>query len=249
MNTREQYRFDDFTTSNYVKLLQLTKERYPFHSYAEAKTLDRYVVWRHDVDLSPHRALALARIEANAGVRSTYFLNFHSEFYNLLEKSVMSMVHDIAAMGHHIGLHFDHVAYGVEDLDSAEPLMDRERTLLSSTFGVPVDVFSFHYTNTFSRLADMEMCAGMQNATSRHFRERAAYCSDSTGIWRFERLEDVLLSGEQQRIQVLTHPELWQDEAMSPAMRYKRCVYGRADSVWSWINAFLAEGGHLLVED
>ena len=39
-------------------------------------------LWRHDVDYSPHRALALAKLEAAKGISATYFFQRRSAFYN-----------------------------------------------------------------------------------------------------------------------------------------------------------------------
>ena len=54
------------------------------------------------------------------------------------------------------------------------------------------------------------------------------YVSDSNGYWRFERLPEVLAAGAHERLHVLTHPEWWQEEAMSPRERILRCIAGRA---------------------
>ena len=69
------------------------------------------MLWRHDVDISVHRALALARIEADLGVRATYFFTLHSSFYNLLEPAVAARARELLALGHWLGVHFDVAAY------------------------------------------------------------------------------------------------------------------------------------------
>ena len=45
-----------------------------------------HVLWRHDVDVSVHRALGARAHRGRAGVRSTWFLSLHSPFYSLLER-------------------------------------------------------------------------------------------------------------------------------------------------------------------
>jgi hypothetical protein len=57
-----------------------------------------------------------------------------------------------------------------------------------------------------------------------------AYCSDSNGYWRFRRLYDVLNEKKDYRLQVLTHPEWWQEKPMPARQRFFRCVYGRANA-------------------
>ena len=51
---------------------------------------------------------SLAKIENELGVKATYFLKLHSEFYNLFEKSIFEKVLKIIEFGHNIGLHFEH---------------------------------------------------------------------------------------------------------------------------------------------
>ncbi len=239
--------YADFTMADYERLLYLALGKYQFCSFNDFRNKDSFIIWRHDVDMSPHRAAAFAKIEYQLGVRATYFINLHSDYYNLFEQQTGEIIREIVRLGHHIGLHFDHLACRSESYADATKVMLKERKLLESYFETPIRSFSFHLTNDFSFNADKETYAGMQNATSRYFREQVKYCSDSTGVWRYDRLEDVLLSGEHKRLQVLTHPCMWQDSPMSPRDRYKRCIYGRADSNWKRTQELLAEFGQKLV--
>ena len=65
------YHFEDFTTENYARLLDIAKERFLFINYNEIVDNVRFVVWRHDIDVAPHRALDLAKIEYEKNVKST----------------------------------------------------------------------------------------------------------------------------------------------------------------------------------
>jgi hypothetical protein len=51
------------------------------------------------------------------------------------------------------------------------------------------------------------------------FQSEIGYCSDSNGYWRFDRLYDVIKSKKYKKLQVLTHPEWWQEEVRSPKER------------------------------
>ena len=101
----KQYNFSDFTEKHYVTLIKLAKKKYLFEPFT-TKTDEPHVLWRHDIDSSVHRALKLAKIEKKLGVKSTYFLRLHSEWYNLFEKEVYDKINDIIKLGHYIGLHF-----------------------------------------------------------------------------------------------------------------------------------------------
>jgi hypothetical protein len=72
---------------------------------------------RHDVDFSVHRSYALAKIEAEEGVHSTYFLWPHCKYYNLFEEEIVEIVDKIIELGHDIGLHFDYDFYKKQRLD------------------------------------------------------------------------------------------------------------------------------------
>ena len=63
------------------------------------------VLLRHDVDLSLEAALAMAAVEADADVSSTYFLMTESVFYNLASTEGVSAIARLRELGHRVGLH------------------------------------------------------------------------------------------------------------------------------------------------
>lgn len=234
---------EDFTERSYDALLAVATARYRFEPFGTTAAVP-HVLWRHDVDVSMHRAVALAEIEAARGVRSTWFLTFHSTFYNLLERQLTELAGRLAALGHWIGLHFDAAYYeGEPDLVDH---MAAERSLLESVVGAPVDAVSFHNPDLtgMDEVRD-DVLAGMVNAYGRTLRERYGYVSDSNGYWRFRRLADVLEAGDDARLHVLTHPEWWQAESMAPRERIQRAINGRARSVGEGYDALLARAGRL----
>jgi hypothetical protein len=140
-----QQSFDsDFTVDSYRELLVIAKQRYAFASYGAIPWGQRFVLWRHDCDYSLNRAHALARIEAAEGVSATYFVNPHSEFYNLFEKKQHSLVLEILGMGHGIGLHFDAAFHNISDESQLSNLVHAEAALLERLYGVRPTAFSFH---------------------------------------------------------------------------------------------------------
>ncbi len=221
----------DFTEAEYRDLLRLAKRSYRFIRFPKHATArSGAALWRHDVDFSVHRALALARIEAEEGVHATYFVNLHSRFYNALEEEVATRIDEIASLGHDLGLHFDPTFYAARGpgLDEALRL---ERNLLEELFATPIDAFSLHNPQIAGWSSDRDEIEGMVNAYGAGLKARFAYCSDSHGEWRHRPLREVLESGEDERLQVLTHPEWWVPEPMPPANRVERAISGRAASV------------------
>lgn len=228
--------FNEFTESRYRELIRLARENYRFVSYDCYKQPGKQVIWRHDIDLSVHRAVALARIEAEEGVKSTFFIHFHSLFYNLLEADVTKLVFEIIDMGHDIGLHFDPGYYEAQPSGLSVPVEERlsqERDWLQSITGRVIKTFSLHNPDIglWQETLGLEKISGLVNASSLFIREHYEYCSDSNGYWRFKSLGDVLQSAQSERLHILTHPEWWTPEPMSPRDRISRCINERARSV------------------
>ena len=87
----------------------------------------------------------------------------------------------------------------------------------------------------------------MLHAGARSIRDGYAYVSDSNGYWRFERLAEVVAAGAHERLHVLTHPEWWQQQAMSPRERILRCIDGRGRAAEATYDALLADNGRVNV--
>lgn len=228
---REKYHFDDFTESAYRECLRLAKSRYRFIPFTAYKDEGAVCLWRHDIDTSPHRALALAKIESQEGVASTFFILFHSDRYNALDHEVRDIIRELASLGHEIGLHFDPMYYSekIKAGSNLEANLLMEKDLLSGIVHREIHAFSFHNPST-SELLDIEseIIGGMVNAYNATIKQQFAYCSDSFCYWRYQRLIDVLHKEDIKKLHILTHPVCWTPEALSPYMRFKRAVDGRA---------------------
>jgi hypothetical protein len=238
----EQYQFADFTEDRYREMLATARRAYSFQPFGTTSEVP-HVLWRHDIDYSPHRALRLAQLEAEEGVRATYFLYLHSELYNLLEADVLARIGRILELGHWLGLHFDAGFYGIKRELGLYEKLEFERDLLAELVGRPVGAISFHNPTTSELLPDHDLLAGMTNAYGRAISENYAYVSDSNGYWRHSRLPDVLAAAEEARLHVLTHPEWWQAEPMSPRDRLARCIEGRARRSEEWYDDLLRTWG------
>lgn len=227
----DDYNFDDFTETHYRDLVRLAKTKYPFVAYdgVEALKTDRFILWRHDVDFSVNRALALAKIENDEGISATYFLRLNSDFYNVFELRLKKKLETIRLLGHRFGLHFDIDSHSIHSEKELIDYLSMEKKILEVLLNTKITVFSFHNPTPEILANDQFRYAGMINTYSRYFREEVGYCSDSNGYWRNRRLWDVLEKGEENVLQVLTHPVWWQKTAMSPKERVWRCIDGRAE--------------------
>ena len=238
------WHFEDFTEESYRGILATASARYAFEPFGTDAD-GSHVLWRHDVDYSVHRALALALIEAEVGIRSTYFLTLHADLYNVLEPAVHARAREIAALGHWIGLHFDAGFYAGGSLDERAAW---EARVLAETLEVPVRAVSLHNPSVSGTDdLDAERLGGLLHAGARSLRDRYAYVSDANGYWRHERLPELLHAGSHERLHVLTHPEMWQADAMSPRDRILRCIEGRGRASAATYDALLADNGRVNV--
>jgi len=223
--------FSDFTEKAYAELLEKARVYYSFQAFSLELQETPVALWRHDLDISVHRALKLAKIEASMGIRSTYFLHIHNEFYNVLEAEISDLIFEIKELGHYIGLHFDPSYYkdNLQDLNDLERCLDLEIGFLNATFDVDIKVFSFHNPDIGDWINIHENKIGKYISTyGGFFRENFQYCSDSNGYWRYTPMSD-FLDIRHKHIQVLTHPAWWTPEAISPYQRIQRATNGRAE--------------------
>lgn len=99
-----------YSMAHYLHILRTAKERYwlpKVREVASEPTERSYFLIRHDVDISPWAALAMAELESSEGVETTYYFRLHAPYYNLLETSVAELVGHIADLGHEVGLHHE----------------------------------------------------------------------------------------------------------------------------------------------
>jgi len=141
---------------------------------------------RHDVDLSLEAALAMARLEAEIGVRATYFLMTRSVFYNLASETGERAVAELRALGHGVG---HHAVYPHVDLDGR---FDR--------------VVAWHNPDPEFMSAPID---GAVNVMEQPWFDPERYRSDSNQRWRHGSPREALARGEFDWLQLLTHPEIW----------------------------------------
>lgn len=233
----------DFTVEAYRQLISLALTSYQLADYRSIPWGERFVLWRHDCDYSLNRSLALAKIEAEVGLQSTFFVNPHSEFYNLLENGQLALVKEMTQLGHDIGLHFDGAFYNTASEGGLHELVSREADLLERFVGVRPAAFSFHNPSAFHLTCEADTYGGLVNCYSKRFKAEVPYCSDSNGYWRFQRLFDVLEEAKSPCLQVLTHPGWWHEKPSSPRSRIFKNIYGRATANMRAYDQSLKEDG------
>ena len=204
-----------FTYTAYGDLLRLLKQQqYSFQDYHTYAGVRRCVILRHDIDQSPLAALKMAQLEAEEGVRSTYFLLLRTDFYNPASKAILSAVQQIYALGHEIGLHFDEMAYGgILTPEEAVQKILAEAQMLSAILELPITTVSMHRPSKNTLNADLQI-PGIVNSYGKTFFHDFKYLSDSRRNWR-EPVLDIIRFGEYDRLHILTHPFWYHDQEES----------------------------------
>ena len=95
----------DFTLTAYRELLIAIKQSgyafYTFEDWCDGNAHGRYVILRHDVDLKANNSLIIAGIEAEMGIRASYY------FRIVPQSNQPDIIRSIAALGHEIGYHYE----------------------------------------------------------------------------------------------------------------------------------------------
>jgi hypothetical protein len=162
---------------------------------------------RHDVDLCPARALAMARQEAELGLTATYYFLVSTQIYSIATKPVRSILSEISSLGHEIGLHFDAAQYSAADgnLDSHA---ENECRILEACSGRRVKSISFHRPAP-EFLNRTGTIGGRRHCYEPSFFSEIAYISDSNGGWHHGHPLDHPAISAGTAIQLLTHPIWW----------------------------------------
>jgi hypothetical protein len=61
----------------------------------------KFIVFRHDVDSRPDKALVMAQIEREYGIRATYYFRFNKSVFR------PELMIEISRMGHEVGYHYE----------------------------------------------------------------------------------------------------------------------------------------------
>ena len=166
----------------------------------------KIILMRHDEDFSPEAAKALADIEADLGVRSTYFFRYHARQYNLLSLPTIALLKELRGQGHEIGLHGETHALPAL-IEQAGELPNRERELLTLLVGVEGTGLSRDEPARTGSSASDKVPAGFKyEAYSDQF-SGLKYISDSSAHWREGCMCQHI--GEVDRLYILTHGFWW----------------------------------------
>ena len=159
------------------------------------------LLMRHDLDGPLSGAAAIAEIEAELGVRATFFVQTAGDCYNLLSSANRALLRRIAAIGHEIGLHYESKRYAddagaiASDLRLLEDLSGQ--TVCSASRHLPID----------SEAVSLDRYIRNEAYEPRFTQDPMTYISDSLMAWRQATPHDLL--DRRASFQLLIHPETW----------------------------------------
>ncbi len=201
----------NFSLQHYFEVLNGAKKNYdyigPLKDLKTSKKKDRFIVLRHDVDISLEHALKIAKLEYDSELHSTFFVLLHSPFYNTLTKKSVSIISAILSMGHEIGLHYD-TDFLPKSLKNARQQIKNEARILEDIIGQKIVSVTQHNPTTTTKL-DSRLVGGFLDAMHNPLTKNAVYISDSVQNWRKGCMCNHV--GKIPKLQVLTHPIWWQE--------------------------------------
>ena len=132
---------NEFTLFAFSKYIHAIKEAYKkiirFDDFFSLeRTLNSYCLIRHDVDRKPYFALRMAKIEAQAGVQSTYYFRMKRHTF------LPSIIKEISNLGHEVGYHYECLSDAKGNKEKAFQLF--EQNLLRLREIVSVRTISMH---------------------------------------------------------------------------------------------------------
>ena len=215
---------------NYRKIIRAFKESGKYMDFPDALDKEEFLLLHHDVEFSLDKAYALAKVEAEEEFVSSYMVQITNNAYNAFSKKNMTLIHEIADMGHHIGLHY-HLNGQTEYEDVRDGIRDQLR-VFSELLGIKVDRFSVHrpipevyyhkivvpgVINTYGP-DFFTYCEDVTDTTELEIR----YITDSKHRWNYG-YPDAETLNKYKKVHFLIHPDSWGEQACD--------LYGMFDTI------------------
>ncbi|MEO9530971.1 MAG: hypothetical protein ABJG68_05650 [Crocinitomicaceae bacterium] len=226
----------NFTLENYKDLLEYFGQTHKFTLFKDynEKETEKIILLRHDIDYSLKYAYEIAKMEAQLGVKSTYFLLFSSPFYNMLDEENISLAQEIANLGHEIGLHYDVTVISKGNRANPQSLFDAEINLLANLIDTPIRTIAMH--NPSISGDDIFRESSFINTYDEKFVKEMAYFSDSCMAWRDNFIKHLDQGNFPSKIQLLIHPILWTKQILGRYEKLDQFFQTKISSIEDLIN-------------
>jgi len=179
-------------------------------------------VLRHDVEYSPERALAIAKIDFKSNIQSSFFFQVCSNSYNLMSNENRDIVYQILDMGHKIGLHVycSYVAdYNWNELEKEIQIQEK----LINTI-CKVDRFCCHRPKAWMlKRTDDSICDMLNVYGKSYFNypepKEIKYFADSNHQWKYG-----YPSNNYDIVHINIHPDSWSEKGEDVDQNFKYLV-------------------------
>jgi len=176
---------------------------------------------RHDVDIHLGLVEEMARAEADAGARATYYVCL-TQPYNVFSHQGRATLAALREMGHEIGLHYDLETYPAGP-DERRAHLGWELASLERAAGAPVTTLCMHQPARGEPDPFREL-SGLLHPHDPRLQEGLMYVSESCRAWRDDALLRCFGPGRPERLLLNTHPESWLDGSIEDRLEYARRV-------------------------
>jgi len=213
----------EFTYEHYKECIKSAKKLgfsfYTMHDFLDKKPKSKFILMRHDIDLSLKSALKIAEIENSLKIKSTYFIRTNGIF-NVFSGKNSAIVRKISELGHEIGIHYDSDITVKKDFvkEMMEIKRDIEKIIKKRIFGTSLhkvkksgiknEINKLNFAEEY--LNDLEL---EYDAYSDIFIRKMKYISDSARKWREECMCGHIK--KEDKFCILTHPIWWSSATTS----------------------------------
>jgi hypothetical protein len=198
-----------FSMERYREILQLALDQhYWFPTVSEVGrpplTARRFLLIRHDIDVSVDAALEMATVEREFGIKTSYYVRLHCPYYNILEQETLKKILMIRDMGHEIGLHYEALFFKALGFNVVTGIF-RDIRILEDILSAKIKSISQHNPS----LSDVypELWGKYIDAYSPLLVKDVKYFGDSGRRWREGCISEKI--GKYEQIHVLIHAYSW----------------------------------------
>jgi hypothetical protein len=213
---------DEFSLALYAQTLRKAKSLgYEFPTVSElrdgALSHDPFLLLRHDIDVSPRYALAMAQLEHEMGICSSYYVLLHSPYYNPAAPPHWDALKKMISLGFEVGLHYETNFFESRGLDPFNGILNDVK-VLEEILEIEIKSIAQHMPASSTLLRDLN--EHYVDAYNHDLMHNVRYISDSGFKWRGETLMEIL--GKEERIHALIHPVTWTFAELDMAQTYRR---------------------------
>ena len=201
------------TYDNFRQLIDAARKTHKVKKFTEVTPEDReFIVIRHDIEFDIEKALKMAEVEKEIGVRSTYLVQIGSEAYNAFSDDNRYRLRRIAELGHDVGLHYRQIG---QCKRREETEIEIQLRALQAMVPEAVRVFGCHRPRNGTAYHEYEVDGAINTygqpffyRTDNPILAKTRYISDSK--WRWNYGEPIYqFFRDVPRVQFLTHPFQW----------------------------------------